>query len=111
MRAIGLNAIGVARLKMDLRAVFRLDVGRVGKPVTGVNPAVKPRGERTSHAVRVFDSYVAVEQFALIRLAVTIGVKEAINIGDAIANSPIADGKNTNWYVQPIDKGTHFSGP
>ena len=53
-RAIGFEAEYVARVKLDLRAIFGLQLAGVIEAVGGVDPAVAPHTEARAHAVRVF---------------------------------------------------------
>ena len=61
---------------VDLVAVLALDLRVVREAVAGVDPAVGHQRERVDHAVRVADAEAGEEHFALVGLAVAVGVGE-----------------------------------
>src|SRR5262249_5062510 len=111
VRAVLLEAVRIARVHGDRRAVAALDRRGVGKTVAGVDPAVEAEAELAGPTVRVSVSVHLPQGLAFIRVAFALGVQQALDIWDAVNDGPSADRQDADGDVEAVGKRGHLAGP
>src|SRR5262249_4688213 len=115
VRAVGAEAIRVARLHRHLGAVLRPDRRGIREAVTGVDPAVESPGEGTGHAVRVAKAVLLIKDLAFVRLSSP--AVEAADSGDAEHERLVTllgaatQRQYANGDIESIGEGGDLAGP
>ena len=114
-RAIGLEAVGVARLhrENDLPLPLELDLRIVAEAVAGIHPAIGAQAERVLIAVGVDEVERAVEDLARVGLAVAVGVGELPDVGDRPDDRLVAwpKGEDADRDVEIVGEADGLPGP
>ncbi len=104
MRAVGAEAIDVARVHGNRLLVGSLHRGGVGEAVAGIDPAIEGQGEGAGHAVRVAESVSRIGNLAAVGVAVAVVVGHEVDVGDAMHEGlvPVALGQDPDRDVQAV---------
>ena len=107
-RTVRLEAEYIARVELNLSAIFTLEGAGVVEPVGRVDPAIPPQPETRAHAMRVTLVAERAEQhFAVIRVAITGGVCEVPDVRDAPRDAAVlvfrfVPGEHAGRDVEPV---------